>query len=875
MQTDSHIITYVVSPKKDSQASTNLRSGKDHSPNDSSSSVETSNTSSHSFNIPQNKGSKRYSIEEVFNVWYEVKDQVLNQNPASKSHENYKHSVPKEIYHLSLQNQAQGGFLIQPIAVDSPQKDHHRLQGQSHTSELQQGQNVSLEDQMAQMSLGKKSAPPPNLAPPDRPQAADPNLVLPENIFWLYLDPSGNEQGPFSGTVMQEWLTDGYLDFELRIRRAEEQNFYTLKQFCEGVNNFVLPFKVPLPDLKASQVPPNFQASREPHLHEEPINSQAPNGNTQQGQSAFNSGTNLYSSLLPNSGTLSLGAASMRMGASNNLFDFMGSRDYLLMNQLNQFSNSQFGIDPVGMNLGQNLGPNLGSNLGQNLGNLGQNLTGSFGQLHMPSLLQQQLSQQQQPSLSRNNSGWGLNSGSGLMAAGPQTPSAVNTNLSGLGNQGPSSPWISGMQSISRVSSPFVPSSSLTGSASAEESDIGKITNEDPVLHDIHSSMVTGILNDDDHRRPSLDEQPQPAKQAEPVPEDPTMPGAFVDVPEEKETTEESEAQAARDFKESVEKSIRESNPEPKVQAPAEKITKNEAKAETQPALAPWAKNSGANTEPPKPAMTLKEIQALEAARLREEQQLKAEKRQQIALANAIASSKEEVVAEKPTFNWASKPSQPVVGKKSLAEIQREEAEAAKSKAAAAKVATAPKASLASSLAASAPKEEKSWTTVVGKKATPTQKPVSTPASYAASVGGSNTISPQMLRAASSTNTNSSSINGNAVREDFLIWARSAMTNLYPSVSKNDLLEIFTTLPLHPDSSQLISETIYSSSATMDGRRFAQEFMKRRLAVEKQVGAGNSDLWSSAIALSADKVPIVDDEGWSTSGKNKKKGRKN
>ncbi|PYD23880.1 hypothetical protein DND67_30350 [Pseudomonas syringae pv. pisi] len=100
------------------------------------------------------------------------------------------------------------------------------------------------------------------------------------------------------------------------------------------------------------------------------------------------------------------------------------------------------------------------------------------------------------------------------------------------------------------------------------------------------------------------------------------------------------------------------------------------------------------------------------------------------------------------------------------------------------------------------------------------------------------------------------------------------MTNLYPSVSKNDLLEVFTTLPLHPDSAQLISETIYSSSATMDGRRFAQEFMKRRQGVEKQVGAGNSELWSVAIASSADKVPVTDDEGWSTSVKSKKKGRK-
>ena len=107
-----------------------------------------------------------------------------------------------------------------------------------------------------------------------------------------------------------------------------------------------------------------------------------------------------------------------------------------------------------------------------------------------------------------------------------------------------------------------------------------------------------------------------------------------------------------------------------------------------------------------------------------------------------------------------------------------------------------------------------------------------------------------------------------------MVWARSAITNLYPSVSKDDLLEVFTTLPAHSDSVQLIAETIYSSSATMDGRRFAQEFMKKRQQVEKEVG-NDGQSWSLAIASSANKIPTVDDDGWSTSVKSKKKGKRN
>ena len=84
---------------------------------------------------------------------------------------------------------------------------------------------------------------------------------------------------------------------------------------------------------------------------------------------------------------------------------------------------------------------------------------------------------------------------------------------------------------------------------------------------------------------------------------------------------------------------------------------------------------------------------------------------------------------------------------------------------------------------------------------------------------------PQLLRSVSANKQTVSAVNAQAIREDFLVWARSSMTSLYPTVSKDDLLEIFITLPPNSaDSSSLIAETIYSSSATMDGRRFAQEF---------------------------------------------------
>ena len=37
-------------------------------------------------------------------------------------------------------------------------------------------------------------------------------LVTSDKIEWHYIDPSGNEQGPFNGDMMQDWLAGGYLN---------------------------------------------------------------------------------------------------------------------------------------------------------------------------------------------------------------------------------------------------------------------------------------------------------------------------------------------------------------------------------------------------------------------------------------------------------------------------------------------------------------------------------------------------------------------------------------------------------------------------------------------------------------------------------------
>jgi PERQ amino acid-rich with GYF domain-containing protein len=84
---------------------------------------------------------------------------------------------------------------------------------------------------------------------------------------------------------------------------------------------------------------------------------------------------------------------------------------------------------------------------------------------------------------------------------------------------------------------------------------------------------------------------------------------------------------------------------------------------------------------------------------------------------------------------------------------------------------------------------------------------------------------------------------------DFLRWMSGAIKDLsegvdrayaplvhfvclMTNVSKDDMIQMLTSFPLDPDPStvELIAEMIYANSTTLDGRRFAAEFIAKRKA---------------------------------------------
>ncbi|KAI5955020.1 SMY2 [Candida jiufengensis] len=855
-------------------------------------------------NISENKNGKQYSMEEVFQVWYDNKDKILNTEIKSNGNENYKWPKPEPIYHLTLQELNQKDEVVQQPKTDDLQQQSQSEFSQQQEILGQQDVNQSSTEPVDQSFLADKLSgtfdkinlgsgvndslssftTPSNInldlnrtssyhggfgtanstvSKEVQPALSPPvSLITPDKLQWLYIDPSGNEQGPFNGDMMQEWFTGGYLDLELRIRRNDEQEFKTLKNLCETVQNYIQPFKVPLPDLSQKKESSDFGFS----------------GSATNQPFGFENGSSIR---LP----------------SSNIQSSIFANDFVNSPINDAFSSTNFNQPINSLNNGFPNGSNFAGMENFNQSTPSANVNDSFSQnfnlTSMPTLLQQQIQQQQKPLLSRHNSGWGIDTSSQLnqQMSGPASGSTApfmnnhNVGTSQMNQPNPVSPWVSAGvmgQSVSRINSPFMAGTNVNQSfgnnstISAQRHESINDHEEDDQSNAVMNSVVTDILQDDlDNVKTGTEPQQQNT----------TLPSQFRE-------TSTAVSNQAKDIDQSQPPQAQEKEEEEEIAAPPTRSV--DLKPSKPQALAPWATKPKVE-EVKKPSLSLKEIQKVESEKMSQQKKiqnkLKLEQstKEWAATAAAEKAAADQELKQKSQLpaTWGTTNEKPTVVK-SLAEIQKEEAELAKAKNAAAIAAAAAASqqnsnlggisgygnsiSFASALANSVPKEEATaWTTVTSKKQPPPKKPTTT---NTTSNIPTTKITPQLLRSVSATKTNTSTINTQAIREEFLIWARSQMTNLYPSVSKNDLLEMFITLPSNSsDTQQLISETIYSSSATMDGRRFAQEFVKRKSRADQQLGGEASrDLmsWSSAIISSADKIQTVDEDGWSTSVKQKK-----
>lgn len=89
-------------------------------------------------------------------------------------------------------------------------------------------------------------------------------MVMPDRMRWIYRDPSGQVQGPWSGLEMHDWFKAGFFTAELQVKKLEDVEYEPLAQLVRRIGNSREPFLVPqigVPHGPASTNPSNHWAS--------------------------------------------------------------------------------------------------------------------------------------------------------------------------------------------------------------------------------------------------------------------------------------------------------------------------------------------------------------------------------------------------------------------------------------------------------------------------------------------------------------------------------------------------------------------------------------------------------------------------------------
>lgn len=256
---------------------------------------------------------------------------------------------------------------------------------------------------------------------------------------------------------------------------------------------------------------------------------------------------------------------------------------------------------------------------------------------------------------------------------------------------------------------------------------------------------------------------------------------------------------------------------------------------------------NGTWSQPAHKPLSLREIQEMEAKQAAESKKASAAQylAHQEQLANATPStlswgvvvpnnksSSSNTPSASPSANNAAAWTAPTGPKKTLREIQQEEELAMKKKnAKATKTAAAIAAANASTANSSSPSKAYAatpsaggaWTTV-----TRAAKPSPAPAPVVAAPPPPQPTQWTPVKAPSRAAPTAARVSGPS--EDFRRWCRKALRGLNSGVNQEEIVSILLSFPVDSGSAEIIEDVIYANSVRIDGKRFAQEFMKRRKA---------------------------------------------
>ena len=96
------------------------------------------------------------------------------------------------------------------------------------------------------------------------PASQQRQMVMPDRMRWIYRDPSGNTQGPWSGLEMHDWYKAGFFSPELQVKKLEDADYEPLAQLIRRIGNSREPFLVPqigIPHGSAAPIPSSTTAA--------------------------------------------------------------------------------------------------------------------------------------------------------------------------------------------------------------------------------------------------------------------------------------------------------------------------------------------------------------------------------------------------------------------------------------------------------------------------------------------------------------------------------------------------------------------------------------------------------------------------------------
>jgi PERQ amino acid-rich with GYF domain-containing protein len=140
-----------------------------------------------------------------------------------------------------------------------PPTDSSRNQGPFSTSDSAPGQTAtSFSQAPSAQSNYQQSQASSDSASNQLPTAQQRVMVMPDRMRWVYLDPQGQVQGPWSGLEMHDWYKASFFTPDLSVKKLEDAEFEPLGQLIRRIGNSREPFLVP--QIGIPHGPPTTQA---------------------------------------------------------------------------------------------------------------------------------------------------------------------------------------------------------------------------------------------------------------------------------------------------------------------------------------------------------------------------------------------------------------------------------------------------------------------------------------------------------------------------------------------------------------------------------------------------------------------------------------